>query len=96
MSVVFNQRDVHIINKNNIVMIVKEVKYANIIVENLVVMSVVFNIKDARIINKNLNVMSVVDHKYVLIIVENHNVMNVVVVKFANILKLDQNAKNAK
>ena len=34
MSVVFNLKDVHIIGKNNIVMIVKVVKFVLIIVEN--------------------------------------------------------------
>tara|TARA_B100001758_G_C18413508_1_gene617627 strand:- start:3140 stop:3349 length:210 start_codon:yes stop_codon:yes gene_type:complete len=67
MNVVFNLKDVHIIGKNNIVKIVKEVKYANIIVENIVVKNVVIDLNFAHIINKNLNVMNAVVLQFVLI-----------------------------
>tara|TARA_B100001996_G_C18317748_1_gene461266 strand:- start:186 stop:395 length:210 start_codon:yes stop_codon:yes gene_type:complete len=67
MNVVFNLKDAHIIGKNNIVKIVKEVKYANIIVENIVVKNVVIDLNFAHIINKNLNVMNAVVLQFVLI-----------------------------
>jgi len=67
MNVVFNLKDAHIIGKNNIVKIVKEVKYANIIVENIVVKNVVIDLNFAHIINKNLNVMNVVVLQFVFI-----------------------------
>jgi hypothetical protein len=44
MSVVFNLKDVHITSKNNTVKIVKEVKYANIIVEKQIVKNVIIKI----------------------------------------------------
>jgi len=67
MNVVFNLKDVHIIGKNNIVMIAKVVKYANIIVEKQYVKNVVIDLNFAHIINKNLNVMNVMVLQFVLI-----------------------------